>query len=314
MEREARNLEPVVRGQRSLTIELDAQVSDAHDFARLAADWLTQVREELLPNLDQGLKAGPVLFPRRQDDEFYQVRGEPRAVWAELWVRRKPTLLGGSTTLFSQRAWDRLLSGLEAAYPFHIHIAIAPLDEDGQKPWAADASIAIDRSHEQPEWVNFMASCSQAAVPGIGTADFRRRWADFAHEWAIRLHASYGEVSAGGGGPFESAVEVKFAQVGARSGLLRGYSWVTVCPGDVVGRAGGVEALRASGAFVRVEELPGGSAWLQATDDPDQFDEGASRRVFEALRFELFPDKIDERDLRPGLRFVRYLAPPPGHV
>jgi hypothetical protein len=296
----------------SMAVELDAQVSDARDFAHVAAGWLTQVREILLPNLDQGLKAGGVLFPRRRDDEFYRVRGEPRAVWAELWVRRKPSVLGGTTALFSQRAWDRLLSGLEAAYPFHIDVTIKPLDEDGQPPpWGDGAAIAVHRLDNQPEWVNFSAACSRLAVPGIDRADARQRWADFTHEWAGTVHASYGEVSGViGDGSREGLVHVDFWQVVPRSpSLLRGYSWATVCPAEVVAKAGGVEALRASGAFVRVEELPGGSVWLQATDDPFQFDPDASRRVFDALRFELYPDEIDERESR----FVRYLAPPPVH-
>ncbi|MDQ1630603.1 MAG: hypothetical protein QOC80_575, partial [Frankiaceae bacterium] len=39
---------------------------------------------------------------------------------------------------------------------------------------------------------------------------------------------------------------------------LRGYEWITLCPRELVDQLGGVEALRASGAFTRVTPSPQG--------------------------------------------------------
>lgn len=65
--------------------------------------------------------------------------------------------------------------------------------------------------------------------------------------------------------------------------IARSYSWVTVVPAELVGRLGGAGRLRATGAFVAVEELPSGGLWLQATETPAHYAEDAVHRVFQAL-------------------------------
>jgi hypothetical protein len=70
---------------------------------------------------------------------------------------------------------------------------------------------------------------------------------------------------------------------------LRGYNWLTVCNSSLAARLGGAGALRATGAFARVEELSDDSILLQATphfddclDEPNRTNE-AIRPVFNAL-------------------------------
>jgi hypothetical protein len=64
---------------------------------------------------------------------------------------------------------------------------------------------------------------------------------------------------------------------------LRGYEWVTVCPGQLAERLGDVQGLLASGAFVRVAPLRAGGVLLQASDTIAGYDEQIMRRVFRAL-------------------------------
>jgi hypothetical protein len=64
---------------------------------------------------------------------------------------------------------------------------------------------------------------------------------------------------------------------------LRGYSWATLLPPELVGELGGIGALRASDAFHGVDELGYGAAWLQSTAEFGDYDEAASRRMFEVL-------------------------------
>lgn len=64
---------------------------------------------------------------------------------------------------------------------------------------------------------------------------------------------------------------------------LRGYSWITVMPPEIAQRLGGAEALRASGAFAYVEELPHGGLWLRATEKADDYDAAAVRKVFDVV-------------------------------
>jgi hypothetical protein len=54
-------------------------------------------------------------------------------------------------------------------------------------------------------------------------------------------------------------------------------------PPELVGRLGGINALRQAGAFHEVDELGYGAAWLQTTADPGGYDEQAARRVFDVL-------------------------------
>ncbi|MBV1855921.1 hypothetical protein [Catellatospora tritici] len=71
--------------------------------------------------------------------------------------------------------------------------------------------------------------------------------------------------------------------IAAQRSLLRGYSWLTVVPGELADRLGGAAATRATGAFHQVETLPQGGLWLLATEHFDEYDPVAARRVFEAL-------------------------------
>lgn len=64
---------------------------------------------------------------------------------------------------------------------------------------------------------------------------------------------------------------------------LRGYSWITVMPREIVQRLDGPDALRESGAFAYVEELPHGGLWLRATEKIEDYDAAAVRKVFGAV-------------------------------
>jgi hypothetical protein len=61
-------------------------------------------------------------------------------------------------------------------------------------------------------------------------------------------------------------------------------------PASLVPKVGGVASLRASGAFVAVDELAGGAALLRATEHFAEYQDAEAVRVFEALRPILRPD------------------------
>lgn len=64
---------------------------------------------------------------------------------------------------------------------------------------------------------------------------------------------------------------------------LRGYEWLTMCPAELVGRLGGPERLRHSGAFAEVRPLTHGGLLLRATDRPGDYGGDRVRAVFQAL-------------------------------
>lgn len=83
---------------------------------------------------------------------------------------------------------------------------------------------------------------------------------------------------------------------------MRGYSWVTVISAGVLERLGGVDAVRATGAFAGVTVLPSGGAVLQATPGLAGYEGDVVRRVFEALEPVLpdqapWPDDFDRYKL-----------------
>ncbi|HEX4832748.1 MAG TPA: hypothetical protein VH478_16820 [Trebonia sp.] len=88
-----------------------------------------------------------------------------------------------------------------------------------------------------------------------------------------------------------------------RGQRLRGYSWITLVPRVLAERLGGLGQLRASGAFPVVEELPGGTAWLQAAGSWQEYagNQAAVDRVFETLRPVLLPG-MPSRGFRAGNR------------
>ncbi|MEV0284003.1 MULTISPECIES: hypothetical protein [unclassified Kribbella] len=110
---------------------------------------------------------------------------------------------------------------------------------------------------------------------------------DFLAEFSERARASFGNVADDNDGG-RTALEVVLPRLEDHGVLqsdevLRGYSWVTVCPPALVDRLGGYEALEATGAFTEVRRLDYGAALLRATDRLEEYDDDAIRRVFHAL-------------------------------
>jgi hypothetical protein len=264
--------------------QLVAEVGDDARFPELARGWFTGVLADVLPDLGAGLAAGPVLYKRDKRDAGPDVLwGEPHAVYAELQVTKKPGGPLARWVQYTAPAWRRFLDGL-SEYPYGAVIGITPLDERGRPvTYEGSASVRVTRLPDAPQWATFSFSA------GAGVADSSRvagRWAAFAREQAEAMHAVYADIGhdssgrtlleyATGGSPRKTIPQAR-----AR---LRGYSWATLVPPELVGRLGGISALRQSGVFHEVDELGYGAAWLQATADPAGYDEQAARRVFDVL-------------------------------
>ncbi|WP_203698940.1 hypothetical protein [Catellatospora coxensis] len=77
---------------------------------------------------------------------------------------------------------------------------------------------------------------------------------------------------------------------GEATRVLRGYEWATLCPSALIGRLGGVDAVRESGAFAAVRAA-GPALLLLATRSPVDYDESAARRVWHTLRPVLPPGR-----------------------
>jgi hypothetical protein len=83
-------------------------------------------------------------------------------------------------------------------------------------------------------------------------------------------------------------------------GFLRGYSWWTVVPNELLPQFGGISALRESGGFHEILELPGGAVWLLATQRFADYDRAAVEAVWSALWPALIPGTPRPATVYPG--------------
>ncbi len=290
-----------------LQAELTVRVDSADEFAQLAADWLTDARAELFPELSHGLQDEQPELPDDEEDPAEPVLGPPGATWATLARQRTPTPSDWGEPGYSARAWQRLLSSLARDYPYLVQIWMTPLDAAGQLSGeGSTASLAVHRSPAHPQWVRFEAK----AGPGTGwpgSAPVQDTWASFAKEWATRLGACYGHISDDAdiyATALERATqgaEVDPPAVPRCHQVLRGYSWVTICAAELAARLGGASALAASAAYQEVTELPGGQVFLRATTLIEEYQGAALQRVFGTLAPVLLPGRPDP-DLLGALR------------
>lgn len=296
--------------------EVVARVPSRNRFAELAAGWLTETREKLFPEFDRGLRAGPSTPGQREDDQD-ALMGPPGGAAATIWVRRKPSELGGSQAAYSDPAWQRTLTRLADSYPFHTDLSGVMLDEQGMlgDPYHT-VTVGVQRLHRHPEWVilNTHVAVGTAGDP-VGMASLadheQRAWAEHIKTWAIRADACYAHVtddpSIMGGTALEDATVRDIEETVPRCReVLRGYSWVTVCATELAARLGGADALRGSGAFDEVAELPGGQVFLRATPVVQDHEGPALRRVFEVLAPVLLPGR--PRPETNALEYCRLVA------
>jgi hypothetical protein len=267
-------------------------------FAELAAAWLSQVREELLPEFDRGLKAGPSLQSGRRRDPWAPL-GPPGGAHGALHVNPSPTLYpmtGSSRALYSGQSWQQMLDGLITARPFYVALYAEMLDDRGLRARPRQSMvIQVKRHHQQPGWVSLLVHAFIGAGPfdrGEAAAPYpsrrQRQWAEFVKAWAARSDASYAHVTDDALARGDTALEVAL-RVTAQENVprchevLRGYSWVTVCAAELAARLGGTKALMSSGAFDEVTGLPAGQVFLRATPTVQDYEGEPVRRVFWTL-------------------------------
>lgn len=301
---------------RWLYLELTGRADSAAEFAQSASAWLTEARTELFPELSRRLPTARVL--RRYSHDLDAVVGPPDATWANVVVNREATPFRGvRSALYAPQAWQRLLAGLAAEYPFTVSLFLTPLDAAGRLIDATTAvSVVVSRDYDDPRWVRFImkAPASLICWPGDARAGADRAeedWIAFLERWAGRLDACYGHVTDDADDIYGTALEMATQRPGIDPptvprcrDVLRGYSWVTICAAELAQRLGGVPALLASGAFYQVRELPGGQVLLRATPRLAEYTGDAVARVFGVLAPVLLPGRASVASAPAGARLV----------
>ncbi|MCX4666639.1 hypothetical protein OG453_08145 [Streptomyces sp. NBC_01381] len=273
----------------TLRTELDLPCpGDGSAYRELAEPWFTAALTAL---------AGPLQAEFTPDADFSGravalSRGEaaPGELWATLVVlepakrRQKPYEVP-----WSPKNWSAFLRDLESM-PGQATVVLRAIGSDGHPDWPwLDVSVVRDR--DTPEVVSLVASrtTEEFADPGV-RSEAQARWIDFfrtqVHRHEDILYGSIADDAEGVTGRTALEVDLGLLLEDTFPGLgtvLRGYAWWTVCSPGVVSALGGVEALRASGAFHEVEPLPGGGASLRATQNVWDYGEERVRAVFRIL-------------------------------
>lgn len=284
---------------KELHAELVTRAPTAEAFARMSRDWFADTLRELFPELDRGLAADPDLRGADINDPDAPV-GPPGATWASFWVRPDPSPFGGRHTIYSVRAWRRLMDRLATRFPYHVDLGVTPLDDHGLLVEEyGEVLIAVHRvDEERPDLLRLEAKASDAIVPWPRSAEIQRTWTTFIKDQAARLDACYGHITDDAEILYGTALERALNHLPEETvphcrELLRGYSWVTICAPELATRLGGAEHLRATGAFTEVTTLANEAVYLQTTPLLDDYTGDAVRRAHDALAPVLPPDPTD---------------------
>lgn len=269
-------------------IELVSEITEHGEFASRALRWISQVRDMLFPEFDKEQSRGIVPFDPPVSSSGSWVIGRPTALKGAICVQQRPHNSLGRGATYSRRSWEKLESGLEETYPFRVTLLLSAMIRQGESAkLGSSVLIGVRREADSPGWVRFEASLPPEVVDWHGSPQLQRELSSFVREWVMEFETCYGHI-AEDADSLGTALERSLRQyswdtVPHCRENLRGYSWITVCPAELVVRLGGAPGLEGTGAFYEVAEAAGGSVFLQATRTFDEYGEAATRRVFRAL-------------------------------
>jgi hypothetical protein len=265
----------VAGGPAGIQVQVTARVETAAGFAELGRAWLVGARERLAGELWHRLDAG---VPSVTGGVLRSgVPSLGRFQWS---------------ADYSPENFDLLLSSLGEQRGEYAEWMIDDLENDDPESCSsADCGLQADERWDRRVVLRAGAWFNRSAVP----AAVQKAFVDFLSEFSERAQASFGNAT-DDNDRSQTALEMVLPGspddgVLRSDEVLRGYSWVTVCPPAVVERLGGYDALASTGAFLEVRRLGYGAALLRATELLEHYDSEAIRRVFRALSPALPPGK-----------------------
>jgi len=278
-----------------MTADVFLPVPDAETFEVAAREWLGWLPGLLAPaEWEEVLRGDKPPFSGKPEVVWpgYDEWAEPFMTWGEIVVT--PLKWNGMRTQVRRvsRASLEWLVEVLADRPVSAGIYVFRVDASGaQLPGGVTVSAqsGLGRPGELIPVGELHARDSLMWRPGArseGAEELRNRLAEAAR--AVARRPGVTGVLAGldtavdFAAPFSGPPQLGWEEAVLERELV-GYSWITMCTPSVVARLGGVSGLRDSGAFWRVDELPGGGALLQATERAGQYDQAAAEKAFAVL-------------------------------
>ncbi|NIK56121.1 hypothetical protein [Kribbella shirazensis] len=147
------------------------------------------------------------------------------------------------------------------------------------------ARLEVKTSAEMPGVVSFSAVATYWSPDERMPVPVQERWLDVCARFCEDLPLTFGSISSGDGVRGVTALDRALGRgesesVRASLSVLRGYSWVTMCPPPIVERLGGVTKLEESKRFWRLRPLASGAVWAQATERLDDYKGAVIEGVF----------------------------------
>lgn len=266
---------------------VDVDTAGSAGFPAVAAEWLRDAVPAVAPRLwDSVMRSLPLCAPEFWDDPH----GKPGSVWGSVYVWDPERGIGGTPRPLSMESLDWLTSQLDR-FPRSACLELCILGADGLPEESGENVVRVTmETDDEWSWVGQLQIISSLPEEREGEpGDTSRRWADFAYRIANRVDPTFAHICDDSVPLRETGLDRSVYRGGVRASIregrerLRGYSWVTVVPAELARRLGGAAALKRSGVFHQVEELPGGAVWLRAGQDMGDYDDSAMEGVFEAL-------------------------------
>lgn len=263
----------------TITGEIDVELSRLDDAGAVVAAWFDDGLTALAADARHAIETGPRL-PAAALRRAMPC-GPAGAVWGFVSVGEYPRM---KTRIYTAANMRWMLDELKRD-PRDARLKLCRLDSAGY-PGERIAEIRFPVPGEGLDWGRFCIDvpASRLADPVVRTA-FLEAMRGLA-EVAEPFYGQVGEDDALGRTQLEMALGVTVLPrecYEARHGYLRGYEWLTVVPPGLAERLGGASALRGTGAFADVVELPGGAVWLQATPAFEDYDPAAAEAVWRAV-------------------------------
>ncbi|RZT06328.1 hypothetical protein EV649_8211 [Kribbella sp. VKM Ac-2569] len=247
--------------------QITARLDSESEFVALSRSWMTEARARLFAELSRRLDEG--------DDSVSGAILRVGAPSLGAWQWSAP---------YSSKAFDAVLESLaEGRGEGTEWMVDDAMSLDSLS--CSSAMVGVDVDEAWGSWAIFKV---EAGFPGSATpVAVQEDLLTFIAEFADKARASFGNIT-DDNEYSRTSLEVFLPRLiddGVRESgsVLRGYSWVTVCPPALVERLGGFAALNNTGAFYEVRPLAYGAALLRSTDRLEHYDQPAMLRVFEAL-------------------------------
>jgi hypothetical protein len=275
----------VTSAGRGLAGELNVAFSSAEEFGLLALEWLTEGVRFLAGDISDELLVGPPLQPYwhrgavAEEDPGFSAHMPP--LWGDVSILYPPR------NMHYAKPYSRTsLRRLAALAPVLRETTVSLYREPAAG--SRGCRLSVSRVGEDSGYAGLLAWLYPGEdgdyAAGCPAVAFMRGFAE--RHAPVFGHVSYARAVSHEETQLEQALNRHPGHTLPEwDRYLRGYSWVTVVPAVLAAQVGGAGGLRDSGAFASVDEVAGGSLWLQATSRWSEYSEYqvAVDRVFEAL-------------------------------